>query len=187
MSTSRLLTALAFGSLTLALIGCQANRSAGPCVVSAASTEQENATLGKLKSLKGNWVVTKMNGQEVPFAQQGSVSFTPSSKGSVVREVMFAGAEHEMTNMYHMDGSDVLVTHYCAMGNQPRMRCTGANGNDLEFKFDSATNVRSADEECMGELTVRFINDRTIEQIWTSSKGGKKEPHMVFTLERKSW
>lgn len=171
------------------LAGCHTGQktccSSEPAVVAPASPERQAATLGRLKTLEGTWVMTKSNGQPVAEAERGTITFTTTSAGSAVREVMFPGAKHEMTNMYHMDGNDVVVTHYCAMGNQPRMRCTSAAGNELVFAFDSATNVRSSDEECMGELTVRFVDNRTIEQVWTSSKGGSKMPHAVFTLERK--
>ncbi len=38
---------------------------------------------------------------------------------------MYPGMEHEMTNMYTLDGNTLVMTHYCAGGNQPRMRATG--------------------------------------------------------------
>jgi hypothetical protein len=185
MVASRVVGGMLMGCVVSVLVGCQTGGS-GPRIVQAATPQQKDATLGKLMALQGTWVLTKSNGQDVAPADQGTITFSTSSQGSVVREVMFPGTDHEMTNMYHMDGSDVVVTHYCAMGNQPRMRCTGANGNSLEFKFDSATNVRSRDESCMGELTVRFVDERTIEQVWTTSKGDQREPHAVFTLTRKN-
>ncbi len=60
------------------------------------------------------------------------------SGGSAVRETMFPGTDHEMTNMYHLDGHDLVLTHYCAEGNQSRMRAKpGGKNNVLEFKFES--------------------------------------------------
>ena len=41
--------------------------------------------------------------------------------GSAVTETLFPGTAHEMMSVYHMDGDDLVLTHYCAGGNQPRM------------------------------------------------------------------
>ena len=48
--------------------------------------------------------------------------FKISAAGTVVMETMGPGSEHEMINMYHLDGDDLVLTHYCAGGNQPTMR-----------------------------------------------------------------
>ncbi|MEZ6019293.1 MAG: hypothetical protein R3F17_04090 [Planctomycetota bacterium] len=41
-----------------------------------------------------------------------------------MREIMFPGQPFEMTNVYRLDGNDLCVTHFCAVGNQPQMRAT---------------------------------------------------------------
>ncbi|MBU6412848.1 MAG: hypothetical protein KGS45_05195 [Planctomycetes bacterium] len=185
MSITRCLIACTLTSLCLTTIGCQTGGGGGPRIVNAASPERKAAMLDKVAALEGTWVNVQSNGQPVPADQQGTITFSKSSNGSAVREVMFPGSQHEMTNMYHMDGQDLVVTHYCAMGNQPRMRCVQPGASELAFGFDSATNVRSSEEECMGELTLRFIDANTIEQIWNSNKGGVRTSHAVFTLKRK--
>ena len=40
-------------------------------------------------------------------------------------EVINEGTPGSMISMYHPDGDKILMTHYCAVGNQPRMRGTG--------------------------------------------------------------
>src|SRR4051794_3675893 len=69
-----------------------------------------------LKSLEGTWEKTGPDGKPT------AVSFHTSAAGSVVIETMFAGSQHEMMNAYHMDGDNLIVTHYCAQGVQPRMK-----------------------------------------------------------------
>jgi hypothetical protein len=39
-----------------------------------------------------------------------------------------------MISVYHPDGSSFFMTHYCSMGNQPRMSSGGLAGGKLEFK-----------------------------------------------------
>ena len=43
-----------------------------------------------------------------------SIEFRVTSAGSVVQETMFPGSDHEMVNMYSVDGDKLLMTHYCA-------------------------------------------------------------------------
>src|SRR5436305_965324 len=103
----------------LALGACATSRSnTEPRVVSAASPSQE-AMFNQIKSLNGKWAMT---GSEA--SMKGEIDFVVSSNNSVVREIMFPGTPHEMTNVYHLDGPSILMTHYCAMGNQPHLRAT---------------------------------------------------------------
>lgn len=105
--------------------------------------------------------------------------------GSVVLEDMFPGTPHEMVNMYHMDGSRLVLTHYCAAGNQPRMRFekTGRSG-ELRFAFDGGTNFDPARDDHMHEVTIR-LGDRRIDADWVSWKAGAKSDSSRFTLTRK--
>ena len=54
--------------------------------------------------------------------------FKLTGGGSAVQETIFPGAAHEMVSVYHADGKDVVMTHYCALGNQPKMKLDPASG-----------------------------------------------------------
>lgn len=171
--------AIASVAVMIGLAGCASN-TASNGVVAAATEEQEAALLGRIKSLEGEWL-----GQDPQTGQMMTACvFKTSSAGSVVREVMFPGSEHEMTNMYHMDGDTLVVTHYCAVGNQPRMRATGMNGNELVFTFDSVTNRTSPKQTCMGDLTIEFIDADHIVEKWRA-RSGDTEHTTTFELTRK--
>ena len=76
-----------------------------------------------LKTLSGAW--ERANAGE--HAGHGAVSTKPSTfrvsaAGSNVISVIYPGDENEMTNVFHMDGEDLLLTHYCALQNAPVMR-----------------------------------------------------------------
>ena len=43
--------------------------------------------------------------------------------------------KEDMISMFSVDGDHVLLTHYCAMGNQPRM-VAGASPDGKSFTFD---------------------------------------------------
>lgn len=77
-------------------------------------TPAKNSPLfDKLAALAGTWTTTH-EGKTLTAIQS-----RVSSNGSVIIETMFPGSPHEMTNVYHQDGEEVVVTHYCAIGNQP--------------------------------------------------------------------
>ncbi len=181
-------TLLIAGLLALpVLTGCQTsertaqNSPIAVRVVAKADAQREAATLDRVKSLAGEWVWA-----EGENAGQLASVFAVSSAGSVVREIMFPGSAHEMTNLYHLDGPDLLVTHYCAQGNQPRMRCTSPGAGRLDFYSDGVTNLIDANKEYMAELSLIFNPDGTITQEWRSMTGGKVTGHAVFQLKRKS-
>ncbi|MFO0830293.1 MAG: hypothetical protein U0637_00485 [Phycisphaerales bacterium] len=166
-------------------IGCAGMK--GTHAVPAASAEAKASLLGTVEKFAGSW---ESQGEDGQWHAHGT--FTPGSGGSAVREVMMPGTPHEMTNMYTMEGGSVCMVHYCAMGNQPRMRCTGAvRGADgsvsLPFEPDSVTDLHSADEAYMGKMTLTLHSDGTGTEEWWQVKQGKVtgEHHMVFKLRKK--
>ena len=164
------------------LVGC-----GGLQVKKPASPEQQAALLGNVKRMAGEWEMKDPNGTWVP-----ACAFKVTSNGSVVREVMFAGAAHEMTNMYHMDGDSIVMTHYCSMGNQPRMRATKAeklaDGSvAIPFEYDSVSNLAKQDDGYMGKMTLIIKDDKHAEERWQHMKEGKVEGGATeFVLRRKS-
>ena len=68
------------------------------------------AAFEALKTLEGTWVMTEAG----PNGKVDEVVFKPTAGGSAMMETMFPGSKHEMLNAYHMDGDNVIVTHYCA-------------------------------------------------------------------------
>jgi hypothetical protein len=166
-------------SLTLGCAACSTVHH-NDHVVKSASADQKAALLDRVKSLAGTWDGTSADGPG------GAVMFQVTSGGSAVREIMFPGAEHEMTNMYTMDGSDLLMTHYCAMGNQPLMRAAAADGNRIAFRSAGVSNLTAPDQMYMGEMTITFINANHIRQQWQSLKNGKPSDHRTtFDLKRR--
>ena len=99
--------------------------TAGAGVASAElSAEDAFATL---KGMAGSWHgVPEGTGEEAEAeadtAGEAAFEIAVSAAGTVVMETMAPGTEHEMINMYYQDGNDLVLTHYCAGGNQPTMR-----------------------------------------------------------------
>ena len=90
-----------------------------------------------------------------------------------------------MITVYHPDGDSLLATHYCAAGNQPRMRAkpVAANASEIAFHFVDVSN-RGASQDVMRDLVVRFEDADHFTQEWTSEANGKKQT-LVFHMTRK--
>lgn len=137
--------------------------------------------LDAFRPLAGTWESEKDGKVETMITSKMSAS------DSVLVETMFPGSPHEMVNMYHLDGDALVVTHYCAIGNQPRMRCKGAKSPGVyEFTFDAGTNIKPG-ELYMGKLTVTIHDQDKVTQEWISLKDGKEalEQTVKFTMTRK--
>lgn len=184
------MTRLALPVLPLSLLLACAGSAAKPdttrpaypdatSVVKPASEAQRAAMLDRVKSLAGTWEMTG------PDGKTATVEFGVTAAGSAVRETMLPGTDHEMVNMYHMDGDSLLVTHYCATGNQPRMRATTAAADRIEFEFDSVTNMAAADQHTMANLAIVWVDPDHIRQEWRSSVAGKPTDPTVFELSRR--
>ena len=110
-------------------------RAALPCLIllgTAAMTgaeEKKPEAAGKLgvfdqfKQLAGEWV-----GKETGKNGRVHVTYKVTSGGSAVVETILPGTDHEMVTVIHPDGDDLLLTHYCMLGNQPHMKATPQGG-----------------------------------------------------------
>ena len=168
---------MAIGICGLLLGGCAA-ASKGPKVVQEATEGQESALLGQVKQLEGTWTGKDAGGDTQ------TIVFAVSSNGSIVREIMLPGTDHEMTNIYHMDGPDLVMTHYCAMGNQPRLRAGSAKPGEITLACDSVTNMTGPGQMYMGGLTLVMKDKNHLIEKWTSITSGKPDHHASFELTR---
>src|SRR5262245_18832918 len=112
----------------------------------AAAAESKEAPAGakhpgleRLKKLAGEWLAADAQGK--PTAQLVSV-FKVTAAGSAVQETIFPGTAHEMVTLYHRDGPDLVLTHYRAAGNQPRMKADPKGpANQLRLQFAGGSNL----------------------------------------------
>src|SRR3954463_1803490 len=91
----------------------------------------KNANLEKLTKLAGTWVKADKDGK--PTDEVVSV-IKATAGGSVIQETLFPGSDHEMISMYNVDGADLVMTHYCILGNQPKLKADPKSpSNKIEF------------------------------------------------------
>jgi hypothetical protein len=143
----------------------------------------KHAGLDKFKELAGDWEGT-MHGEGQNFPV--TINYKVTSNGSAVVETMGRGTEHEMVTIIHPDGKDLVLTHYCAIGNQPRMRAEcKADGKTFDFQFIGATNMKSDKDMHMHSVVYTFVDHDTLKADWTNFVDGKKGATALFELKRK--
>lgn len=156
--------------------------AAEPAAASAGGALDPKAAFERLKGLAGEWQGATMS----PDGPVTPDSFRVTAAGSVVMETMFAGTDHEMVNVFHMEGPDLVVTHYCAAGNQPRMRYAAEkSGPDrMVFDFAGGTNFDPAKDKHIHSTTLTFNGDK-LESDWSSLDQGKEGEKLKLYLSRK--
>jgi len=105
------------------------------------------AALAQLRGLAGEW--------EGPLEWSGGrtdkgtmhATYYVTGNGSAVVENLGTDGVPAMTSVYHLDGADLRMTHYCGVQNQPRLKARQIDvaKGILDFDFVDATNLRSPD------------------------------------------
>ena len=146
----------------------------------AIATETKADSFDRLRSLVGEWEGTGTDGKPV----QAVYSLTGA--GSAVMEQLNPKDEQSMVTMFHKDGSNLMMTHYCSTGNQPRMRASKppADAKQLSFSFVDATNLAKSSDPHMVSLVMTFVDDDHFNEEWTLSSAGKAQ-NEVFSFTRK--
>jgi hypothetical protein len=137
-----------------------------------------------LKKLAGDWVAQDKDGK--PTSQIVS-SFRVTAAGSAVEETIFPGTDHEMVTVYHRDGDDLMLTHYCMLGNQPRMKAQpSSDTKEIVFVFCGATNLKKESENHMHQATFKLVDKDHFEAQWESQENGAPCHKVNFSLVRKA-
>lgn len=175
MRAQRFVTSFTLLAAVLVTLAVASSRS------SAAPEEAAKPTrLDALKKLAGTWRGPTEDGKPGP-----TVTYRVTSAGSAVEEVLFGGTDHEMVTMYVMDKGDLMLTHYCAMGNQPRMKALPEkDAKVVAFEFLDGTNMKSRDDMHMDSLTLTMKDATHLHQEWTMWKDGKVVRNVSLDFEK---
>ncbi len=146
----------------------------------------------KIKTLVGEWKGEisdehhgKKDGQHEK--NEAVVTYRLTGAGSALVETQGPGTGHEMVSVYHLDGDDLRMTHYCAAGNQPRMKLDRANSapDHLIFVFDGGTNLNPQKDLHIHGLEITFQKDGRIKSAWEAYTEGKSAGIHAFNMSRK--
>jgi hypothetical protein len=137
-------------------------------LTTAAAFAQSDAqrAFDKFKSMAGTWE-GKMGDEPV------TVNYRVVSQGTAV----MAEATHEsMVTMYTLDGNRLLMTHFCASGNQPRMAASlSPDGKTMEFNFVDATNLANPQTGHMHHAVFSFADSNHYSEEWSWTESGQSK------------
>lgn len=87
------------------------------------------------QGLSGTWSTIPEQGRSL------EISYRVVSYGTALLETFGAKPDEQTLSVYHPDGRGLMLTHYCAQGNQVRLRATEASADRITFVYIDATNV----------------------------------------------
>jgi hypothetical protein len=152
-----------------------------PILRAADDGKKSEKALDSLKALAGTWVSEKPGQDGKPMA----TIFKVTSGGTAVQETLFAGSDHEMIDMYTVDGDKLILTHYCMMGNQPHMQLKSNENGAMMFEYIAGGNMKSRDEPHMDSVELKVDGERLTEK-WTNMSDGKVGEVAQFEFKKKS-
>jgi hypothetical protein len=142
----------------------------------SAPTSSSVGFFERLKSLRGEW--------------SGSVEWTGARTGTgtmqaryhltgngtaVVEDLLGHDGVVVMTSVYHLDGADLRLTHYCGAGNQPRLKASFADpaAGVARFTFVDVTNLARPEAGHVRGVELQLRNERRITLTFTFSAAGE--------------
>ncbi|MHC5542437.1 hypothetical protein ACYOEI_29795 [Singulisphaera rosea] len=148
-----------------------------------ATLSDNQARFEALKGLAGDWVEADKDGK--PTDKLVS-RFRVTAAGTAVEETIAPGSDHEMVTMYHLDGSDLVLTHFCVLGNQPRMKAEPAtDSKTIAFKLTSCGNLKSENDNHMNQATFHLVGKDRFQAEWVACKDGNACHTVKLDLVRK--
>jgi hypothetical protein len=136
-----------------------------------------------LKRLEGSWI--GQSGQEE--LAESVFEFRVTAGGHAIEEREMIGTPMEMVTLYHMEGLDLVATHYCILGNRPHLTAVKKIADDtLTFACNGKPgNAGSHDEEHVHGWSMRLDRDGRLHYSAELMKEGKvtEAPTVVLTRQ----
>ncbi len=144
--------------------------------VSAFAQTEAQKAFTAIKLLPGTWEGNTTMGPV-------KVTFKTTAGGSAVMSEILG--KEDMITMFNLDGPGrLLMTHYCAAGNEPRMEASvSADGKVITFNYVDATNLPAPDAGHMQKMVLTLVDDNHHTEEWTFVDHGKEHKE-VFDLRR---
>ena len=151
-----------------------------------------SAEFEQLKSLIGVWegeMPMKGKGDEAGESEEMqmmkmTVEYRLTAGGSAIQETSFPGSPKEMVSMYHDRDGRLSMTHYCMLGNQPRMDLESSGEDKLSFAFSKVNDLDPSTDMHMHSMVLSFVDENKITQRWTMFEGGEAQQAHDMHLTR---
>jgi hypothetical protein len=144
----------------------------------AAEETPSDQMFGRLQALVGSWEGTfEWSGaRKAKGTLKATYSLTANGSALVENLIMGETQVPSMTSVYHLDGADLRMTHYCAARNQPRLKATHIDvaKGVADFGFVDVTNVGAANPGYVDAFEVQILDTNQIHLRFDFGGGGPK-------------
>ena len=170
--------------LLLALSACTPELTLGGSPASTAASsakwasDTDAAWVELQRALVGRWKAT------TPDNRSFVLAYRVVSNGTALVETFTSSASGKETlSVYHRDGATLMLTHYCAQGNQARLKAVVATRDMVVFGFLDASNV-ATEQDVMHQLTIALRPDGfDQETVYRLPNGALQTTTLRFTRE----
>jgi hypothetical protein len=176
---------IARGSVAVRVVGRVLLLAGMVCLCAVGKSEAKEdtsaAALAQLRGLAGEWAGSfEWSGARTATGNI-SATYYETGNGSAVVENLAVNGALSMTSVYHLDGSDLRITHYCAAQNQPRLKARQIDiaKGVLNFEFLDATNLRSPDAPHVYGVEMRLLNADHITLAFLFEGDGKHSKEFI--------
>ncbi len=136
----------------------------------------------RMKQLAGDWEGSADFGQGM---QKFKANYKVTSGNSAVVETFHVGMPHEMVSVWHDNKNRKLImTHYCAEHNQPKLILKEWDQKKLTMDFSSDSEIDVAKESHIHSAAIEFDGENRMTHNWTSFKDGKKAQVVKIVFNR---
>ncbi len=183
MGRTKIATTLLVGTILFASVSADEPGHSGR--KPSENTRQVDSAFERLKGLVGDWESADAKNE----SQKGKIAlrYHLTAGGSAVVETVFPGGDMEMVTVYHRSGDQLMLTHYCHLGNQPRMRTKSVDDNgELVFHFVDCGDLDPAKDMHMHGARIRFVDANHFSAEWELYRDGKSaEVHKLDLVRKK--
>jgi hypothetical protein len=143
-----------------------------------------SAAFDRLQGLVGEW--EEQTPKDPAAKGKTVVQYRTTGGGTALTETIFPGSNMEMLSVYHRDGDQLVMTHFCCVGNQPRFRAKiGKTKDELVFEFVGGANIDPAKDMHIHGGLIRFVDADHAHAEWYAHSDGKQSETYAFDLVRK--
>jgi hypothetical protein len=146
-----------------------------------AQESASSAALAQLRGLAGEWEGSlEWTGARTGVGKM-SAAYYATGNGSAIVENLAVDGVPSMTSVYHLDGADLRMTHYCGAQNQPRLKARQIDvaKGILDFDFVDATNLASPNAPHVYGLEMRLLSADHITLTFLFEGAGKRSREFI--------
>jgi hypothetical protein len=137
--------------------------------------------LEKLRGLAGEWTGTVQWSGARTDSGTMKAKYSVISYGSAVVEALGDGGDPAMTSVYHLDGADLRMTHFCGAQNQPRLKADRIDPErgEVDFAFVDVTNLASPEAGHVTGCQIRLLASDRMVLTFVFEAGPKKSVERI--------